>query len=142
MSKDLLEEKPAELQKAIVQYCKDAFFPTKGINKKHGAYGLKQRLTRISGIYLTSRQFTQAMEAAGFRAEPFYENHGGDSDNWYFNINGKSPHFDTEWLEDYWAFEYSNEQEMYSGLCQYEPGLEAAIFERVKHKRTVWAPER
>lgn len=80
------EDLTAEQQIQIVDFMKKNFIPTKGINQKYSAYGLKQSFTR-KYFYLTQEQFTQAMERAGFNVQPL--NNG----NACFNISARSPYF-------------------------------------------------
>lgn len=80
------EDLSAEQQVQIVEFMRENFIPTQGINQRHSAYGLKQGFTR-KHFYLTQEQFTQAMERAGFRVQPL------ENGNARFNISERSPYF-------------------------------------------------
>lgn len=80
------EDLTAEQQNEVVDFLIDSFIPTKTINQRHSAYGLKQKFSR-ERFYVTQEQFTRAMELAGFEALLL------ENGNAKFNISERSPYF-------------------------------------------------
>ena len=80
------EDLTAEQQNEIVDFLIDNFIPTKAINQRHSAYGLKQKFSR-DHFYVTQEQFTRAMELAGFKVLLL------KNGNARFNISERAPYF-------------------------------------------------
>lgn len=70
----------------IIGFMQRYLRPTSSVNKKHSAYGLKQRFTSRF-FYVTQEQFAQAMDEAGFTVYP-----DGGNGNACFNISSRSPY--------------------------------------------------
>lgn len=81
-----LDALTVEEREFLLDYVANNFVAAKAINRKHTAYGIKQRFCR-EHFYITQEQFTQAMQTVGYMSEP-----AGDGDA-YFAISERSPHF-------------------------------------------------
>lgn len=79
---DLTAQQWGELEAVL----SDGFIEVQSINRRHTAYGLKQKFSR-EHFYVTQEQFTEAMRRVGFKAERL------DDGNACFNIGERSPYF-------------------------------------------------
>lgn len=82
----VFDELSREQQEFIVSWATENFREVKAINRKHSAYGLKQKFSRLH-FYVTQEQFTDAMAKAGFKAETL------KNGNAHFNIGQSSQFF-------------------------------------------------
>lgn len=80
---ELTAQQWAELEMALA----NCFVAVENINRRHSAYGLKQKFSR-EHFYVTQEQFTRAMQSIGFHVEPF------GNGNAHFNIGERSPYFE------------------------------------------------
>jgi hypothetical protein len=78
---------PISDRETVIKWLKENFVAVEKINFEHTAYGLKQKVTRLTEIYLTEKQFYQAMLEAGFSSEEKIPGH------YSFNIGKSSPFF-------------------------------------------------
>lgn len=82
MLAELTTQQWAELESTLA----NSFVAVENINRRHSAYGLKQKFSR-EHFYVTQEQFTEAMQRIGFRVEHF------GNGNAHFNIGERSPYF-------------------------------------------------
>ena len=76
----------AELeQKVILDFIKANIKSRKSPNWSHTSYGIKQLITRLTGVYITDNQMKDAMLMCGFKP---VEEHWF---RWVFRISERSP---------------------------------------------------
>ena len=79
-------------RKKVFAWISDNLFPQKYINRRHTGYGIKQRLTSETGVYVRTEQFHEAMTEAGYRSAfycyPLYWERGHD---YFYNVDNKAP---------------------------------------------------
>lgn len=74
-------------QQELLSYISNNFKPIKSFNRKHTAYGLKQRFTRLHvnpKHHVTTQCFMEAMLEAGYTARKIKNISETD---WYFNVS-------------------------------------------------------
>ena len=88
----LLADLPAEDQQKVFKWIEDNLLMTeKTPDRYHSSYGLKQTLTRETGVYVTNNQFKDAMLLSGYVPVKVNEL------NWHFYLSRKSPAFHRKW---------------------------------------------
>lgn len=81
----LFSDLAKEDQTIALAWIKANFLPRKTPLNRHTSYGLKHKIQKYAGIYMTNNQFKHAMLLAGFN--PVNES----EKNWSYCISKKSP---------------------------------------------------